>query len=140
MNDAWHCVAPAPIRELQAAGGQLLQTMAMVMHGCVAPVVRHVPCANRRVLEDGGFAMSSDTSKKGEQSKHEEDLIDKSVEDTFPASDPPAVGGTTKIGSKDDKGGKDRDKSDSTPNGSEDGTGGSEDKGTAAPTGRPPAR
>jgi hypothetical protein len=84
--------------------------------------------------------MSSDTSKKGQESKHEEDLIDKSVEDTFPASDPPAVGGTTKIGSKDDEEGNDRDKSDSTRNGSEDGTGGSEDKGTAAPTGRPPAR
>jgi hypothetical protein len=26
-----------------------------------------------------------------------EDVIDKSVEDTFPASDPPATGGVTKI-------------------------------------------
>ncbi|NRO96532.1 hypothetical protein GWC77_11375 [Paraburkholderia sp. NMBU_R16] len=85
--------------------------------------------------------MSSDTSKKDQKWKHEEDLIDKSVEDTFPASDPPAVGGTTKIGSKDDDKRKGHDKGGSTPNGSEDdGTGGSEDKGTAAPTGRPPAR
>ncbi len=84
--------------------------------------------------------MTSDTSKKGQQSKHEEDLIDKSVEDTFPASDPPAVGGTTKIGPKGDEKGKNRDKGSDTPNGSEDdGEGGSEDKGTDAPTGRPPA-
>ncbi|GLU32065.1 hypothetical protein WKR88_08925 [Trinickia caryophylli] len=43
---------------------------------------------------------TNDTRKQGQQSKHEEELIDKSVEDTFPASDPPAVGGTTKIGPK----------------------------------------
>lgn len=84
--------------------------------------------------------MTSDTSKKGQQSKHEEDLIDKSVEDTFPASDPPAVGGTTKIGSKDDDKRKDHDKEQGERNGSEDAEGGSEDQGTNAPTGRPPAR
>mgnify|MGYP006951106240 FL=1 len=84
--------------------------------------------------------MTSDTSKKGKQSKHEEDLIDKSVEDTFPASDPPAVGGTTKIGPKDDDKRKHHGEANGTPNGSEDGEGGSEDKGTGAPTGRPPAR
>lgn len=38
--------------------------------------------------------------KNNEASKHEEDLIDESVEDTFPASDPPAVGGTTRIESQ----------------------------------------
>ena len=32
--------------------------------------------------------------------KPEED-VDKAVEDTFPASDPPAIGGTTRIGSED---------------------------------------
>lgn len=84
--------------------------------------------------------MTSDTSKKDRESKHEEDLIDKSVEDTFPASDPPAVGGTTKIGPKDDDKRKDHDRGKTTRNGSEDGEGGSEDKDTRAPTGRPPAR
>ncbi|RKP45965.1 hypothetical protein [Trinickia fusca] len=39
----------------------------------------------------------SKPDKGNEASKHEEDLIDESVEDTFPASDPPAVGGTTRI-------------------------------------------
>lgn len=87
--------------------------------------------------------MTSDTGKKGEESKHEEDLIDKSVEDTFPASDPPAVGGTTKIGpeGEEEGEGKDRDNGNGKSNGSEDeGEGGSEDKDTGAPTGRPPAR
>ena len=87
--------------------------------------------------------MTSDTGKKGEESKHEEDLIDKSVEDTFPASDPPAVGGTTKIGPKDDDDDerKQEDTNNGRPDGSEDeGAGGSEDKDTGAPTGRPPAR
>lgn len=41
----------------------------------------------------------SEESKKHDQRKHDEELIDESVRDTFPASDPPAVGGTTKIGS-----------------------------------------
>lgn len=96
--------------------------------------------------------MTSDakTKAKGEKSKqtrkHEEDLIDKSVEGTFPASDPPAVGGTTKIGSGHspgakrggENGGKDDGKSDGK-NGSED-NGGSDDSTNAPSTGRPPAR
>jgi hypothetical protein len=40
------------------------------------------------------------TSTPKEQNPHSErddDQIDKSVEDTFPASDPPATGGVTRI-------------------------------------------
>lgn len=74
----------------------------------------------------------SDESKKREQSKHEEDMIDESVEDTFPASDPPAVGGTTRIGPEDSEAGEK--KSEGGGNGSDDGdlsedSGGSEDGG-----------
>ncbi|WP_197326547.1 hypothetical protein [Ralstonia solanacearum] len=58
--------------------------------------------------------------KKGKQEQHpnagkREDLIEQAVEDTFPASDPPAIGGITRIedkapkarpDGKGDKGGK----------------------------------
>ena len=42
-------------------------------------------------------------TKKHEQnptSEKREEVVDKAVEDTFPASDPPATGGTTRIGSE----------------------------------------
>jgi hypothetical protein len=35
-------------------------------------------------------------------SERPEDAVDKAVEDTFPASDPPATGGTTRIESEDE--------------------------------------
>lgn len=73
---------------------------------------------------------TNDTRKQGQQSKHEEELIDKSVEDTFPASDPPAVGGTTKIGPK--GGAQGERKGDESGGSSEDG-GGSDDSRRAAP-------
>ncbi|AEG70464.1 hypothetical protein [Ralstonia solanacearum] len=43
--------------------------------------------------------------KKGKQEQHpnagkREDLIEQAVEDTFPASDPPAIGGITRIEDK----------------------------------------
>ncbi|CDY76945.1 hypothetical protein BGLT_05856 [Caballeronia glathei] len=36
-------------------------------------------------------------------SERDEKDVDKAVEDTFPASDPPATGGVTRIESEDDK-------------------------------------
>ncbi|MCO5411859.1 hypothetical protein [Ralstonia mojiangensis] len=49
--------------------------------------------------------------EKGKKEKHphagkREELVEKAVEDTFPASDPPATGGITRVVDKD----KDKDK------------------------------
>jgi hypothetical protein len=46
------------------------------------------------------------TTKPKEQNPHsnrDEEDIDKAVEDTFPASDPPSTGGVTRIESDDEK-------------------------------------
>lgn len=47
------------------------------------------------------------TTKPTEQHQHshrEEEDVDRAVEDTFPASDPPSTGGVTRIESDDEKG------------------------------------
>jgi hypothetical protein len=63
--------------------------------------------------------------EKGKQQQHEEERIDKGVEETFPASDPPAVGGATRIGPRDEH------EADAEGGASEDG-GGSDDTPTPA--------
>jgi hypothetical protein len=59
-----------------------------------------------------GFTQSTDqesimsTTKPKEQRPHshrEEEDVDRAVEDTFPASDPPSTGGVTRIESEDEK-------------------------------------
>ncbi|MFK4443740.1 hypothetical protein ABH944_004441 [Caballeronia udeis] len=59
-----------------------------------------------------GFTQSTDqepgmtTTKPKEQRPHshrEEEDVDRAVEDTFPASDPPSTGGVTRIESDEDK-------------------------------------
>ena len=45
--------------------------------------------------------MSQSSDKRQSERKHEEERIDHGVGETCPASDPPAVGGATKIGPKD---------------------------------------
>ena len=42
------------------------------------------------------------TSPKEQNPTKSEEGVDKAVEDTFPASDPPATGGTTRIESEDE--------------------------------------
>jgi hypothetical protein len=44
----------------------------------------------------GGERSHSD-EERGENRRREEERIDQGVEETFPASDPPAVGGATRI-------------------------------------------
>jgi hypothetical protein len=60
-----------------------------------------------------GFTQSTDqessmtTTKPKEQLPHshrEEEDVDRAVEDSFPASDPPSTGGVTRIESDDEKG------------------------------------
>lgn len=41
--------------------------------------------------------MTSTPKEQHPGSEKSEDVVDKSIEDTFPASDPPATGGTTRI-------------------------------------------
>lgn len=48
----------------------------------------------------------SDTKEQNPHSERDEDDVDKAVEDSFPASDPPATGGVTRIESEDEKGKK----------------------------------
>jgi hypothetical protein len=43
------------------------------------------------------------TSPKEQNPTKSEEGVDKAVEDTFPASDPPATGGTTRIESEEDE-------------------------------------
>jgi hypothetical protein len=59
-----------------------------------------------RFAREGGFsespskedhAMSHSSDKRQSERKHEEERIDHGVDETFPASDPPAVGGATRI-------------------------------------------
>jgi hypothetical protein len=66
-----------------------------------------------RAYTIAGFTQSTDqesgmtTTKPKEQhpnSHREEEDVDKAVEDTFPASDPPSLGGVTRIESDDEKG------------------------------------
>ncbi len=45
--------------------------------------------------------MSNSNDKKQGGKNHEEERIDHGVDETFPASDPPAVGGATRIDPKD---------------------------------------
>lgn len=47
--------------------------------------------------------MTPDPKETNQPSEQTEREIDKAVEDTFPASDPPANGGTTRIVSEDDE-------------------------------------
>jgi hypothetical protein len=47
--------------------------------------------------------MSSSNEKRQNEKRHEEERIDHGVDETFPASDPPAVGGATRIDPKDSK-------------------------------------
>jgi hypothetical protein len=44
--------------------------------------------------------MSHSSDKRQSERKHEEERIDHGVDETFPASDPPAVGGATRIDPK----------------------------------------
>jgi len=48
----------------------------------------------------------SDTKEQNPHSERDEEDVDKAVEDSFPASDPPATGGVTRIESEDEKGRK----------------------------------
>jgi hypothetical protein len=45
--------------------------------------------------------MATNPKQENPASNKSEEDIDKAVEDTFPASDPPATGGTTRIESED---------------------------------------
>jgi hypothetical protein len=47
--------------------------------------------------------MATSPKEQNPKSDKSEDDVDKAVEDTFPASDPPATGGTTRIESEDDE-------------------------------------
>jgi len=47
--------------------------------------------------------MASKTREQNPNNEKSEDLIDESVEETCPASDPPATGGITRIETDDDK-------------------------------------
>jgi hypothetical protein len=45
--------------------------------------------------------MATTPKEQNPTSEKSEDVVDKTVEDSFPASDPPATGGTTRIESED---------------------------------------
>jgi len=46
--------------------------------------------------------MATSPKEQNPTSEKSEEGVDKAVEDTFPASDPPATGGTTRIESEDE--------------------------------------
>jgi hypothetical protein len=46
--------------------------------------------------------MATKTREQNPNNEKPEDLIDESVEETLPASDPPATGGITRIETEDD--------------------------------------
>ena len=47
--------------------------------------------------------MATSPKEQNPTSEKSEEGVDKAVEDTFPASDPPATGGTTRIESEEDE-------------------------------------
>lgn len=53
--------------------------------------------------------MATSPKEQNPNSEKTDTEVDKAVEDTFPASDPPAVGGSTRIESEDDDDGLDED-------------------------------
>jgi hypothetical protein len=89
----------------------------------------HSVCAATLVSKPyGGYAMSSASGERRTEKNHEEERIDHGVDETFPASDPPAVGGATRIdpkstpkpdegGASEDGGGSDDTPGDETPGG-----------------------
>ncbi|KMQ80171.1 hypothetical protein BPMI_02939c [Candidatus Burkholderia pumila] len=50
----------------------------------------------------------SESKEKRPHADRDDETVDKAVEDTFPASDPPATGGVTRIESDDEKKGDDK--------------------------------
>jgi hypothetical protein len=48
-------------------------------------------------------AQSNEPKEQNPHSERGEDDVDKAVEDSFPASDPPSTGGVTRIESDEDK-------------------------------------
>lgn len=78
--------------------------------------------------------MSNASGKQPGQKNHEEERIDHGVDETFPASDPPAVGGATRIDPKQSP--KPGEGGSSEDGGGSDDTPGSGSKGAAKnPTG-----
>ena len=88
--------------------------------------------------------MSHSSDKRQSERKHEEERIDHGVDETFPASDPPAVGGATRIdpqhpaktgegGSSEDGGGSDDTPGDDMPG--DETPGGPSKRAAANPTG-----
>jgi hypothetical protein len=66
--------------------------------------MQHSIAVFTRTIIDQESGMT--TTKPKEQHPHshrEEDDVDRAVEDTFPASDPPSTGGVTRIESDDEK-------------------------------------
>jgi len=47
--------------------------------------------------------MATTPTEQNRKSEKSEGLLDESIEETFPASDPPAIGGTTRIVTDDDR-------------------------------------
>jgi hypothetical protein len=67
------------------------------------PMARFTQSTDQSTDQESGMT----TTKPKEQHPHshrEEEDVDRAVEDTFPASDPPATGGVTRIESDDEKG------------------------------------
>jgi hypothetical protein len=61
---------------------------------------------SNEVDDRGAFMSSAQSNEPKEQNPHSEraeEDVDKAVEDTFPASDPPSTGGVTRIESDGDK-------------------------------------
>jgi hypothetical protein len=58
-----------------------------------------------------------ETTQQGSHSDPEEDKIDRKIEDTFPASDPPSTGGVTRIEQDQESsgGGEQKDKAQKRP-------------------------
>ncbi|SIT80782.1 hypothetical protein SAMN04487768_0524 [Burkholderia sp. b13] len=68
--------------------------------GRLANLSRHAVCEDIHRLFYG--ATTNMSTKEHISRDKKEEAIDKSVEDSFPASDPPATGGVTKIVPDDD--------------------------------------
>lgn len=82
--------------------------LGVTKYACTTPsqeicghTARGIPLARINHSTQPETPMATNPKQQNPASDKSEEDVDKAVEDTFPASDPPATGGTTRIESED---------------------------------------
>jgi hypothetical protein len=86
-----------------AATGETRQKAA-TRHYAIARMQHPIAVFTRTIIDQESGMTTTKPKEQHPHSHREEDDVDRAVEDTFPASDPPSTGGVTRIESDDEKG------------------------------------